>query len=625
MSDYSRRDVIAIMTAAGLGGVASSPAAARGRDEHHDHEDGATLNRLATTVRGAEITGMFLTENGRFFFNVQHPSGANDQPYDKGTVGALTGANLNDLPRDFASVAVPDTEDGNETVHTAVGRYQPLANGGDPTDNGEQLGVPYSADGTPMTSGDTPDYNGFIPADHPNEAYLFTNWETRPGMMSRLHLRMQGRQGQSTNHEWEVLGKQNVDFRDVGGTWVNCFGTVSPWGTPLSSEENYSATNTDQWNNPSAGRVGSKERLADYLGGEPNENGVYDEIYPNPYRYGYILEIENPKDDPTPQKRFALGLSTHENAVVMPDQRTAYTTSDGTGRAFYKFVADDPHDLSSGSLYAAKATQQGSAGGAPAEVGFELEWIELASASEDEIESWIAEYDDITQADYEEGETSYITQEEVDEWAAGNAADDRVAFLETNRAASALGATDEFRKMEGVNLKRNARPGDYLYVAMSNTNATMADEEGDIQLDGDRWGAVYRMQLEGDYNVSRMEPVVTGGPDANICGGCPYDTEGSNGQVCQSCTHNPNRQDKEGFLGNGMRKMKNVVSMNGSYDPENTISEPDNLLVMDDGRVVIGEDTGNQGHDPPNMIWVYDPADSEDNNRRGRGGRRGRR
>ena len=34
------------------------------------------------------------------------------------------------------------------------------------------------------------------------------------------------------------------------------------------------------------------------------------------------------------------------------------------------------------------------------------------------------------------------------------------------------------------------------------------------------------------------------------------------------------------------------------------ISNPDNLLVLDDGRVVIGEDTSKHEN---NMIWIFKP------------------
>ncbi len=597
MSDYSRRDVIAILTAAGLGGVASNPVAARGRGHGrgnghgHDHEEGPTLNRLATTVLGAEITGMYLTENGRFFFNVQHPSDANDEPYDEGTVGALVGANLYRLPEDFASVEVPDEREERETVHTAVGRHQALANGGDPTDDGEGLGIPYSADGEPMTNGDRPDFNGFVPGKHPNEGYLFTNWEDVPGMVSRLHLSMPGRRGRSASHEWEVIGKQNVDFRPVEGTWTNCFGTVSPWNTPLTSEEY--EPDAEAWFEPDQQTYQNQEQdIAEYLG-----------YFGNAYRYGYIVELEEPTDDPLPRKHYAMGRFAHENAVVMPDKRTVYMSDDGTGTVFFKFVADSPGDLSSGTLYAARARQD--SGSDPSAVGFNLEWLELAHGAEDEIESWIAEYDGQDPQD----DPNYLTDAEVEQWAAGNASDDRVAFLESRKAATALGATDEFRKMEGVNISRDARPGDYLYMAMSEINETMlsnadAPEEFDdpqdhVQLEGNDYGAVYRMQLAGDYNVSRMEPVVTGGPEANVCGGCPYDASpNSKSSVCADCSFNPNQEEPSGMLGT------HKLGANSDVDPENTIANPDNIVVMSDGRVIIGEDSGLHKN---NMIWVYDP------------------
>ena len=603
---YSRRDTLAILTAVGLGATATSgTAAAKG---HHDDEDegGPTLNRFATTVRGAEITGMFLTDTGRFFFNVQHPSGSNDAPFNKGAIGALTGLALPDLPNDFASVPVPKGK-GLESVHTAAGDYQVLANGRDETDDGEDLGVPYSPDGEALTNANTPDFNGFVPGDHPNEGYLFTNWETRPGMVSRLHLQMKGRQGNNQNHDWEVLGSQNVDFRDVEGTWNNCFGTVSPWGTPLTSEEY--EPNAANWFRHGSGA----EAMSNYVG-----------KFANAYRYGHIVEIEDPTGEPIPVKHYAMGRFSHENSVVMPDGKTAYMSDDGTGTVFFKFVADEAGDLSAGTLYAARAKQDDSTEVAAA--GFDLEWIELAHGTDNQIAKWIAEYDD-----QEPGSSAdYVTDAEVKAWANDNAADDRAAFLESRKAAGALGATDEFRKMEGVNIRQGAVPGDYLYMAMSSTNQTMADGKGNIALDGDGWGAVYRIKLDDNFDVSRMEPVVVGGPDANICGGCPYDARpDSASEVCADCAFNPmpdQDDDDTGLVQKSVKKMGDQFASAQPFDPETTIGSPDNIVVMEDGRVVIGEDSGNEGHNPPNMIWVYDPGDGErgpvDNGKNGRGRRR---
>ena len=618
--EFTRRNAMLSLAAVAAASQVPDTAAAEEHEGHGIEQEGATLNRFATSVIGAEITGMFITEDGRFFFNVQHPDANLDGTDEPGTIGAVTGLDMNQLPEDFQSVQIPEGDDddygdgdGNPEpydtrVRTALGDYQRLAVGGESTDDGEELGSVYTPDGEFLTGQTDPDFNGYVPSSEAaDEGYLFTNWEHRPGAMTRLHVQRNGQNG-----TWRVLGMENLDFSDVEGTWVNCFGTVSPWGTPLTSEENYSIPDTPVWNDPDWQYRDSVERLARHLGHERNDDGIFAEEFPNPYRYGYIVELEEPEADPEPVKRFALGRSTHENAVVMPDERTAYTTSDGTARGFYKFVADDAGDLSAGTLYAAKATQQGPEGGDPAEVSFGLEWIELAHGDQDDIESWIAEYDDVTQADYEDGATSYITDAEIDAWANDNAPDDRVAFLETREAARAKGATIEFRKMEGVNVRRNAEPGDYMYVAMSNTNATMGDDEGDIQLEGDEWGAVYRMPLESGYDISTMEPVVTGGPDANICGGCPYDANpNANDRACQSCAFNPTKDTEEqGRLTGTMNLAKSMV-MTGqrSLDPENTIAEPDNIVVMDDGRVVIGEDTGNRGHEN-NMIWVFDPGNA---------------
>jgi hypothetical protein len=75
----------------------------------------------------------------------------------------------------------------------------------------------------------------------------------------------------------------------------------------------------------------------------------------------------------------------------MPDERTVYFGHDGTDRVLSKFVANEAGDLSAGTLYAAKVTQTGDPNG---EYTFELEWIELGSATNDEIYTAIRELDE---------------------------------------------------------------------------------------------------------------------------------------------------------------------------------------------------------------------------------------
>jgi len=517
----------------------------------------AKLTRLATVPVGAEITGVFLTDNDELFFNVQHPSDL-DGNDTAAKVGVVEGFDWSTLDPLTASLTVPTTNAEKLAVRVIAGNYQVIGNAGDTFSNQlpHGLGSITTSDGlTEIKQSQNPDFNAFVPTSTDGSTgYLFTAWEDRPGAMSRIELTKE------ESGSWLTGEAINVDFSTVLGTLINCFGTLSPWNTPLSAEENYEAENTDQWNNTA------------YVDGYPSYPDVKNlqtylatSTLPNPYDYGYIVEITDPTSvSPTPIKHFTLGRAAHENAVVMPDWKTVYTTDDGSNKAFYKFVATTAGDLSAGTLYAAKLTQDATSD--PAKAGFDIKWIELGSSNNSQIKTWINSYNGITETDYIEGETSYITQGEIDDWATNGTGDDRYAFLETLRAAKAKGATTEFRKMEGVvinydGVASGAIP--FMYVAMSEVGKGMIDLEGDIQLDSSaECGAVYRFGLHTDFNVDRMEPVVVGGA---------YNAEGdANGNKC---------------------------------DVE-AISNPDNLAVMDDGRVFIGEDTSKHVN---NALWMYNP------------------
>ncbi|MEW6611744.1 MAG: alkaline phosphatase PhoX [Pseudomonadota bacterium] len=533
------------------GVISLSACVSDGSDTTATTSSQSALTRLATTAAGAEFTGLYLTETGDLFFNVQHPDAGNAFPYNHGSVGVIAGTDFNQLPTSFAAVSVPASTAEKMMVRTAVGSYQIIARGGD-TLGGlvpAGLGTVLAADGTPITQSDDPDMNTFVPiAGTTGEGYLFTNWEDRPGNMSRLRIK------KNANGVWSVTEAMNVDFKSVQGTWVNCFGTLSPWGNPLTSEELY-FDDTSKWSSADKGVA----NLQKYLG-----------KFPNPYRYGYIVEITSPAATPTPVKHFAMGRFSHENSVVMPDNKTAYLSDDGDGTVFFKFVANTANDLSSGTLYAAKVTQDAGVTD-PAKAGFNIEWVEIGKSDDTTIATWIAAYDGdgVNPA-------SYITDADINAWAEkklnkdlnGNGtiesplhADDRYAFLESRKAAKALGATAEFKKMEGVNINYNAaKDGSvpYAYMAMSDVSGTMADGTGAINVDANKCGVVYRMKLDTTFNISRMEPAIAGGP---------YD--------------------------------KTLAENQCAVD---NISNPDNILVMKDGRVIVGEDTGYHAN---NMLWVF--------------------
>jgi secreted PhoX family phosphatase len=321
------------------------------------------------------------------------------------------------------------------------------------------------------------------------------------------------------------------------------------------------------------------ELLAYYLGADPVDQEGFDadteesleaggevagtntltpigEGYPNPYRYGYLLDIRDPAaDEPEPVKYWVMGRASWEAPDFQTDRKTVYGCSDGDSKGIYKFVADeeidgyDDPDNISGTLYAPKVTNEAAARkNSPAEVDLEIEWLELGSATNGEVESWIAEYDDVTQVEYleshteswtegdevtpevleeadkevvENGNRDFITHEEIIEWARQYERDGpdgvdedlrRVPFLEPREAGKEIGATIEFNKAEGIDSKDGAAPGDYVYFGISEFNDDMANDGGDLQMDRVDGGIVYRGELEEDYNISTLEPVIVG-PD----------------------------------------------------------------------------------------------------------------
>jgi secreted PhoX family phosphatase len=583
------------------------PAGADGSDGSNGSSSGGNaslmtpgLTRLATVPAGAEVTGAFATEDGDLFFNVQHPDSANSatdsdgKSFNHGTVGVLAGVNINQLPKHLVSVGVPDTEQERQTVQVAYGEYQVIAQTMDTFGGAmpEGLGTVLATDkSTVVASIDDPDFNGFVPTGE-NQGYLFTNWESIPGGMSRLKLNKNASSGY-----WSV-DSNDVQMLDFGiyGTIANCFGSVSPWGTPLTSEEwGNQGDSTEEWNDPSLQT--SRDALAMYI--DPTATDADSaSSFPNTYRYHYIVEITEPTSaEPKPVKHYTLGRFEHENSIVMPDQKTVYLSQDDTNGVLFKFVADTAADLSSGTLYGAKLTQD-SGSFEPLTTGFDVQWVELAHGDNATIDGWIADFDGITTADFVEGQSNYLTDADAEAWAAGDtnfpsvangggsttagmAMDDRIAFLESRKAARAKGATAEWRKFEGIytNQKRAQEAVEgtdlvagedvsqaYVYFAIADMDNGMIDGEGDIQLSArvKDCGGVYRMPLLSGadaYSTNRIEPVVMG---------------------------STYRSTLDGALRCDV----------------NALSQPDNVIVLDDGRLIIGED----GFQENNTLWMYDPS-----------------
>jgi secreted PhoX family phosphatase len=634
-----------------------------------------SLKRLSTTAYGAEVTGPFVFEDGSLLYSLQHPSGSeNEPPFDRPAVGYFSGFQFefDGSNADFPEVGIPDTKEKQRQVRSNVGDYEILIQGREPIQGGsERLGVPQTEDGTDLTEfagssggyGGNPDCNQFVATDEEGtEGYLFTNWENYPGCITRVPI------SQDENGEWsadtdsdEAINVVNTPpFRDLGGTWVNCYGDLSPWETMISAEENYSHPRVSYthtvgdivesgtgvgkiggcqfWNRPNPTEIGPAveeyaengdieeaftiqgywsqggiEKQAYYLGASPvdqnsnntdNNTDPIADVYPNPYRYGYFVDIRDPAGTPpNPIKYWVMGRAAWEAPDIQGDRKTVYGCSDGDSKGIYKFVADEPIDSYestddiAGTLYAPKITPDAEGRASPAETALDVEWLELGHATNGEVEGWIEQYDDVTQADYlsahadweegddvtdevlkqadlevlENGNQNYITNEEIVEWAAQYEADGpdgvdddlrKVPFIETRAAAKEIGASCEFNKAEGVDSVDDSQPGDLVYFGISAFEDQLADDEGDIQLDRVSGGVVYRAELEPDYNVSRLEPVITG-PDFT----------------------------------------------DGPQDADDALRNIDNVYTMRDGRVLCCEDGfGGPARSYPNDgLYVYQP------------------
>ena len=304
--ETTRRTTLALI---GAVGTAALTGTAAGKPD-----EPASLKRFVQEPAGAEVTGLRVTPGGAMFLNAQHPSPDNPAPYDTHAIGSVY--NFAGAAQGIENLPL-QTGDAAKTL-TVAGDYehQVLAHGGDDIGDGRTFGVPVDANGDTMDDVMEPevDMNVFVPtAEDETEGYLYTNFEAQPGMVCRMKISRE-----DATSEWTVHEKENLDFRPVEGTWNNCNGWISPWGTPLSSEEYPSDAAT--WYDPDATTYGNAEaKIERYLG-----------YFGNIYRYGYIVEVPEPtsEETPTPVKRYALGRLSHEVGLPMPDGRTVYLSDD---------------------------------------------------------------------------------------------------------------------------------------------------------------------------------------------------------------------------------------------------------------------------------------------------------
>ena len=205
--------------------------------------------------------------------------------------------------------------------------------------------------------------------------------------------------GPAAGHE-RLRTTADPDGRTVLGTLNNCAGGTTPWGTVLSGEENFNqyfdasgalddryAASYARYGITGTGSRGWSEVDPRFdLTTEPHE----------PFRFGWIVEVDPYDPDSTPRKHTMLGRMKHEGANVALSRRghvVAYMGDDERGDYIYKFVSRDRMDrrrtrdarhrnmglLTRGTLFVARFSGDGTEDGQYDGTG---EWIPLTSDTE---------------------------------------------------------------------------------------------------------------------------------------------------------------------------------------------------------------------------------------------------
>ena len=204
-----------------------------------------------------------------------------------------------------------------------------------------------------------------------------TSGKWRPVRNSRYNRRITGETemtltGPAAGHEL-LRSTYDSTGRKVRGTLNNCGGGVTPWGTLLTAEENFDKYFANKGSlDASDGRKAIHNR---YGFRDGNSEWRWENFHPRfdlskdpnePFRFGWVVEIDPYDAKFMPRKRTALGRLKHEAATVTvaPDKRVVvYTGDDERFDYVYKFISkrrlsprrDDNFTLlDEGTLYAAK-------------------------------------------------------------------------------------------------------------------------------------------------------------------------------------------------------------------------------------------------------------------------------
>jgi uncharacterized protein len=159
------------------------------------------------------------------------------------------------------------------------------------------------------------------------------------------------------------------DYASLAGTYRNCAGGPTPWGSWISCEENTS----------------TPETTPDMIADPQNPGGMI----PNPNkvtkRHGYNFEVpalRKPKKgtvDPVPLVE--MGRFNHEAVAVDPRTGIVYETEDRGDSLFYRFIPKKPGNLEAGGVLEAlkikNMPQVDTKEGFPVGQPMEVEWVRI--------------------------------------------------------------------------------------------------------------------------------------------------------------------------------------------------------------------------------------------------------
>jgi secreted PhoX family phosphatase len=380
-----------------------------------------------------------------------------------------------------------------------------------------------------------------------NKLFSVTQFEEYAGFMYITELAQNLSNGALT-----ATATKPVDLSGVYGGWDFCGGVPTPWGSHLGGEEY--PTDVRKFEANDAAEVSGFNAYLEYWGYDPTLTDVSAKTASraaalartSPYRVGFPVEIKLTGDslgsgsfaaNTEATKHYAMGRIAWELAYVMPDKKTVYAGDDSTNKGMFRFVADVPGNLGSGTLYIAKLSQTNpkaitTEGGGE----FNLTWINLGSASNSEIDNYIKrgiKFSDMF--DYvapaagnatacDSGYTATYANNiyeclklKTSNILGMSAAEIKTAAsrLEALRFGAMLGGTAEFRKFEGVTFdaKRNK-----LYIAMSaigsgmSSSPTLPGVSDDILVKANACGGIYQLDVDSNYITTRMTPLLMGVP-----------------------------------------------------------------------------------------------------------------